>query len=100
MDGKTLGVDENPHANDDAKAAIQEIIRRLMKDFRGEDADPAEVTVALSQALAEAGLPEQPAPWVNATALEIAGGREVVMDVKDRFEPDSPVPTAEERAAE
>ena len=87
MDGKTLGVDENPHANQDPKSVIQEIIWRLTKHFQGKGAHEDEVIAALNEAFAEAGIPEQPAPWVNATALEIAGSREVVMDVQDQVEP-------------
>ena len=88
VQGKTLARDEDPHANDDAKAVMQEIVWRLMKDFEGQGADPADVAVALSQAIADAGLPEQPQQWVEATSIEIAGNREVVMDVKDQVEPE------------
>ncbi len=85
MDSKTLGVEEDPHANDHPKAVIQAVIQRLTNEF-GDGANPADVAVALNQALAEAGIPEQPAHWVEATAIEIAGGRSVVMDVKDQAE--------------
>lgn len=87
MDGKTLGVDEDPHANQEPKAVIQDIVWRLSQEYSGQNADPADVLVALNAALAEAGIPEQPAPWTEGTAVEIAGGREVVLDVKDQAEP-------------
>jgi len=59
-----------------------------MRHIGGQGRDPEEVEGLLSAAIIDAGLPEQPAPWVQATAIEIAGGREVVMDVKDQVEPE------------
>ncbi len=88
MEGKPLGADEDTHPDEDAKDTIQEIVWRLMKDVDGTRASPEQVAGALSQAIADAGLPEQPAPWVEATAIEIAGQREVVMDTKDEVEPE------------
>ncbi len=88
MDGKTLGVDENPHANEEPKAAIQEIVWSLMREFEGQDATPDEVVVALNESLAHAGIPEQPARWTEATSIEIAGGRQVVMDTANQVDPE------------
>ncbi len=46
-----------------------------------------EVAGALQQALMDAGLPEQPAPWIDATAREISGGRTVVADTRAQVDP-------------
>jgi hypothetical protein len=107
METKILGIDEDPHSHDAAKTMIQEIIWRLLNDFEGKNADPADVAVALNSAIANAELPAQPKHWVEATSIEIAGGRDVVMDVRDQGHPHGthaghggPVPTPEERAAE
>lgn len=46
------------------------------------DVDLREVEAALREEIDLAGLPEQPAPWVNNTAAEIAAGRTVVVDAR------------------
>jgi hypothetical protein len=80
MDRKQLASDDDTQSTDQLKIVIQDIIRRLLGDFEGKHADANEVGAALTSALKAAGIPEQPHAWVEATALEIAGGRDVVMD--------------------
>ena len=70
----------------EAQVTIQEIVDRLASTHRGEDPDV--VRAALAQAIADAGLPEQPEKWVRDTATEIAAGRQVVIDRTRRDEED------------
>jgi hypothetical protein len=51
-------------------------------------ADVGEVKAALRDALRSRGLPQQPEPWIDATATEIAGGRRLVIDSREEPEPD------------
>src|SRR5919112_866172 len=46
-------------------------------------ADVGEVKAALRDALRSRGLPQQPEPWIDATATEIAGGRRLVIDSRE-----------------
>jgi hypothetical protein len=85
MDGKQLGSDDDTQTSDQLKRTIQDVIWGLVRDVDGQDVGTNEVVAALSDRLSRAGVPEQPHPWVEATALEIAGGRIVVMDVRDEI---------------
>ena len=96
MDGKSLASDNDTQSTDEMKDALQQIIVRLGRASEGQDADPRDVEFELTTAIADAGLPEQPHPWVEATALEIAGGRVVVMDAKDQL--DAPEPERADKA--
>ena len=50
-------------------------------------ADVGEVKAALRDALRSRGLPQQPEPWIDATATEIAGGRRLVIDSREEPPP-------------
>ena len=76
----------DPIVQHQAQGTIQEVVDRLASTHRGED--PQVTRAALEQALADAGLPEQPAKWVHDTATEIAAGRTVVIDRTRRDEDD------------
>src|SRR3954469_21817400 len=57
----------------------------------GEDdalADVGEVKAALRDALRSHGLPQQPEPWIDATASEIAGGRRLLIDSREELPPE------------
>lgn len=86
MTRQQLASDDDPESTARAKGALQSVIDK-MGAFEGE---PVEVVqLSLSEAIRRAGLPEQPAPWVNATASEIAAGRRVVMDPRHSSPPES-----------
>ena len=78
--------DLNPHVQQQAQAAIQEIVEGLSQTHRGEDPDA--VHAALTRAMADAGIPEQPEKWMKDTADEIASGRTLVVDRARRDEDD------------
>ncbi len=58
--------------------ALQTVIVDVGKRHQGSSVD--EVEHALTTAIADAGVPAQPHKWVHDTAVEIAGGRLVVMN--------------------
>jgi hypothetical protein len=61
----------------------QDVVDTVLARFRGQtDVHPTEVERVLSEQIALAGLPEQPAPWIRNTAIEIADGRTVVIDTR------------------
>jgi predicted subunit of tRNA(5-methylaminomethyl-2-thiouridylate) methyltransferase len=78
--------DPDPGVQHAAQVTIQEIVDRLATTHRGED--PEVTRAALAQAIADAGLPEQPEKWVSDTATEVAAGRQVVIDRTRRDEDD------------
>jgi hypothetical protein len=78
--------DLNPHVQQQAQVTIQEIVDRLSVSHRGEDPDATRA--ALTQALLDADLPEQPEKWVKDTADEISAGRTIVIDRSRRDEDD------------
>jgi hypothetical protein len=51
-------------------------------------ADVGEVKAALRDALRSRGLPQQPEPWIDATATEIAGGRRLIIDSREEPPPE------------
>jgi hypothetical protein len=69
-----------------AQVTIQEIVDRFAGTHAGED--PEVTRAALAEAIADAGLPEQPEKWVSDTATEIAAGRQIVVDRNRRDEDD------------
>ncbi|MGL4173665.1 MAG: hypothetical protein ACRCTR_06295 [Actinomycetota bacterium] len=73
--------DSNPATTQDRRQLIQHVVLRVHASWGG--APPQEIVEALENALSEAGLPEQPGPWVAATAAEIAANRIVVVDPRD-----------------
>ena len=79
--------DLDPKVQQQAQGTIQGIVERLSAERAGGDLDA--VRAELAQALAEAGLPEQPQKWVSDTAAEIVAGRTVVVDraVRDEEDP-------------
>jgi hypothetical protein len=79
--------DLNPHVQQQAQVTIQEIVDRLSATHRGEDPDATRA--ALSRAIQDAGLPEQPEKWVGDTANEISAGRALVVD-RTRKDEDDP----------
>ncbi len=78
--------DPEPGVQHEAQVTIQEIVDRLASTHSGEDPDV--VRSALAQAVADAGLPEQPEKWVRDTATEVAAGRQMVIDRTRRDEDD------------
>ncbi|MGN6299816.1 MAG: hypothetical protein ACTHN8_01830 [Angustibacter sp.] len=75
----------------DVKAALQRIIDDLGPRFA--DQPPALVRERLVAAIAEAGLDEQPAPWVDSAVAELSGGRGLVMDARFASGPERPGPS-------
>jgi predicted subunit of tRNA(5-methylaminomethyl-2-thiouridylate) methyltransferase len=78
--------DPDPIVQHEAQVTIQDIVDRLAATHRGEDPDVARA--ALAQAIADAGLPEQPEKWVRDTAAEVVAGRQIVIDRTRRDEDD------------
>jgi predicted subunit of tRNA(5-methylaminomethyl-2-thiouridylate) methyltransferase len=78
--------DPDPGVQHEAQVTIQEIVDRLAATHRGADPDAARA--ALAQAIADAGLPEQPEKFVRDTATEVVAGRQVVVDRTRRDEDD------------
>lgn len=85
MESQPLSEDVDPESTLRTNDTVQDVVARL--GARLEGAPVAEVVAALHTELTAAGLPEQPAPWVDATAREIAGGRIVVMDAQHEVDP-------------
>ena len=79
--------DPDPLVQHEAQVTIQDIVDRLAATHRGED--PEVTRAALEQAIADAGLPEQPVKWVSDTADEVSAGRTVVID-RTRRDQDDP----------
>jgi predicted subunit of tRNA(5-methylaminomethyl-2-thiouridylate) methyltransferase len=79
--------DPDPIMQHEAQVSIQEIVDRLAVTHRGEDPDVTRA--ALAQAIADAGLPEQPEKWVRDTATEVSAGRQIVVD-RTRRDQDDP----------
>ena len=78
--------DLDPLVQHEAQVTIQDIVDRLAATHRGEDPDV--LRAALAQAIADAGLPEQPEKWVRDTATEVAAGRKIVIDRTRRDQED------------
>jgi hypothetical protein len=89
---RPLGIHDSPEETRGKHDVLQGIIGSMVLRVPDEGADPAEVEVQLRRAIADAGLPEQPAPWMRAAAAEIAGGRVMIVDVQDQLT-DDPVTT-------
>lgn len=68
-----------------ADHTVQDVVSGLAA--RMEGAPVAEVVIALNAGLEAAGLPEHPAPWVDATARELAAGQVVVADARAQGDP-------------
>ncbi len=88
--------DDQPLAQDDDAArtlrddaTVQGVLDAVSARHAGADVDA--VVVALNEGLAAAGLPEQPAPWIRSSALEISRRRVVVADGRAELDqPDGP----------
>lgn len=87
MESQPLSEDVDAARTLRVDATVQDVVTRLSSGAL-TDAPVEEVAGKLQQALMDAGLPEQPAPWVDATAREISGGRTVVTDVRAAIDPD------------
>ena len=79
--------DEEPRETLVLLQRTQDVVNTVFTSFHGEAPEPLsidlrEVEAALREELDLAGLPEQPEPWVNNTAFEIAAGRHVVIDTR------------------
>ncbi len=57
---------------------LQRVVTATTATHRGRR--PTDVVAALQQALVDARLPDQPGPWMRASAAEIAAGRQVVLN--------------------
>jgi hypothetical protein len=75
-----LAEDEEQGSTLRAKAQLQEIVTDLARYGPSRSAD--DLRRRLEAAIAEAGLPEQPARWVEAVAIEAAAGRTTVLDAR------------------
>jgi hypothetical protein len=75
----------------DVKAVLQGIIDELGPSFA--DQPPALVRQRLVAAIADAGLPEQPASWVESAVAELSAGRGLVMDARYEVGPQRPGPS-------
>lgn len=62
----------------DRQAFIQRLVTTVRAEHYGDELDVVEA--ALSRAIEDSGLPEQPHKWIGDTAAEIASGRHVVVD--------------------
>ena len=60
------------------QAVIQEVIDTVGRDAPGKE--PGAVRTTLVQALAEQGVVDQPARWVDAVATELVAGNRYVED--------------------
>jgi hypothetical protein len=79
----TASADEDRvERSQEAKLVLQRIIDEIGP--RLAHRSPDAVRDQLVTAIAAAGLPEQPRPWVDSAVNELAGGRGLVMDA--RFE--------------
>lgn len=86
MESQPLSEDVSAERTLATDATVQGVIDSLSGGHMVDRPVP-EVAGALQRALMDAGLPEQPAPWVDATAGEIAGGRIVVADTRSQVDP-------------
>lgn len=77
---QSLAEDEAQAATLLAKEQLQEIVTDLAR--YGPSRTEADLRLRLEVAIAEAGLPEQPARWVEAVAIEAAAGRITVLDAR------------------
>lgn len=87
----SAGAMENTNRSQDVKAVLQRIIDELGPHFA--DQPPALVRERLVTAIADAGLDEQPAPWVDSVVAELSGGRGLVMDARFQSGPQRPGPS-------
>src|SRR3954469_5487706 len=65
--------DLNPKAQDAAQKTLQEIADRMLPEYAGADVE--RTRQALVEAIAAAGLPEQPPEWVTDTRAESSARR-------------------------
>jgi hypothetical protein len=81
-----LAEDDDQEATLRAKSQLQEIVTDLAR--YGPSRSAPELRLRLEAAIAEAGLPEQPARWLDAVATEAAAGRVTVLDARFARDPD------------
>ena len=73
------GDEEDPNRQTTVQKTLQGVIHAVTGNIGGlGDAEGARAE--LESAIAEAGLPPQPYPWLRDAASEIAAGRTVVVD--------------------
>lgn len=87
MESQPLSEDVSSERTLRTDGTVQSVIDSLSGGHMA-DRPVEEVQIALQQALLDAGLPEQPAPWVDATAREIVAGRIVVADTRAQVDPE------------
>jgi hypothetical protein len=96
-DDKTLASDETPHESLEVTHQVQLVVNEVFERFarqaggvrpdRDAIAEVPEVKSALRDALRAHGVPQQPEPWIDATASEIAGGRRLIIDAREEAPP-------------
>jgi hypothetical protein len=98
-DDKTLASDDTHGSSLEATHEVQLVVNEVFERFvraaggrrRDDDdgaiAEVADVKAALRDAVRAHGLPQQPEPWIDATASEIAGGRRLVIDSREELPP-------------
>jgi hypothetical protein len=96
-DDKTLASDETPEDSLEVTHRVQLVVNEVFERFvreaggrRSDDdaiAEVPDVKSALRDALRAHGVPQQPEPWIDATASEIAGGRRLIIDAREEVPP-------------
>jgi hypothetical protein len=87
QDDKALASDEYQESTLVARKKIQDILGQLRNELGG-GGDPEAIDALLRRRLDEAGLPEQPAPWMRMAVDELADGRVTVLDPQDQLPDD------------
>jgi hypothetical protein len=98
-DDKTLASDETPEESLEVTHRVQLVVNEVFERFaravggrrpdddEGAIAEVPDVKSALRDALRAHGVPQQPEPWIDATASEIAGGRRLIIDAREEVPP-------------
>lgn len=67
----------------DQARRTQVVVDQVLVQLDDLDPDISLAEQMLRRAIAVEGLPERPTRWVRATAVELAAGRRVVIDLRD-----------------
>jgi hypothetical protein len=77
---QSLAEDDTQEETLRAKARLQALVDDLAR--HGEGLSESELRLRLVAAIAEDGLPEQPARWIEAVAIDAAAGHRTVLDAR------------------
>ena len=89
--GPSSALERDVERSQDVKAVLQGIIDALGPSWAGRP--HALVRERLVAAIADAGLEEQPAPWLESVVAELSAGRALVMDARYEAAPQRPGPS-------